>query len=224
MPSARDRFAGQTFGIYPRVSTLTQGDDEKVSLDAQIEACKEYGEELDMVLDSVCVRKERFTSTKMNRPELNALLRDLRARSVPNLVIDRADRLTRSGMLAAATLLTRFTDAGILLHIVSMDLIVEDEQGVKLFLDAAFAAQQFNAAKTHAVRRARRYSAKHKGRYARGNRPPFGWRFEITESDDKGKPVNWKLVHDDATYPVRRRILALRAAGIINVHSINRQQ
>jgi DNA invertase Pin-like site-specific DNA recombinase len=89
-------YAGQTFGVYPRVSTLAQATDDKDSLDAQIEAAQEYGEELGMLLDPVCVRKEAHTSTTMDRPELNTLLCGMRQRKVRNLVIDRADRLTRA--------------------------------------------------------------------------------------------------------------------------------
>ena len=153
---SREEFHGQTFGIYPRVSSLTQSRDDKVSLDAQIEACKEYGEALGMVLDAMCVRKESYTATTLNRPELTALLQDMKARKVKNLVIDRADRLTRQGMLAAATLLNRFTEVGILLHVTNMGLVVRNEYEISMFLQMAFAAQMANTARIRAMMQAKR--------------------------------------------------------------------
>lgn len=67
-------FAGQTFGIYPRVSSLVQGGDDRISLDAQIEACQEYGDELGMVLDAQCVRKESHTATTSEAPGVGSAL------------------------------------------------------------------------------------------------------------------------------------------------------
>jgi DNA invertase Pin-like site-specific DNA recombinase len=204
-------FSGQTAGIYPRVSTLAQSDDDKASLDAQIESCREYGEDLGMIVDEVCIRKEAHTATSSDRPELEALLRDMKARRVRNLVIDRADRLTREGQVAAAIFLKEFTSAGIVLHVVSMDLRVRDSQDVKNFLDAAYAAEQANVARMRALRMARKSYAR-KGRYLKGNRPPYGFLCQPVEWDSKGRPTIYHLVADlrevsgHRPWDVRRRI------------------
>ena len=112
-------FAGKRFGIYPRVSTKAQSRDNKTSQDAQIEFCQEYGEGFGMDLDPVCVRKESYSSTTGDRPELNQLLRDMKARGVRNLVIDRVDRMTRADPFGAYKLLDRIVRANIWIHVAS---------------------------------------------------------------------------------------------------------
>lgn len=139
-------FDGQLAGIYPRVSTPAQAKRDRTSLQDQTLACREYAEAVGMVVDEACVRPEAYTSTVMQRPELNRLLAEMKARRVPNLIIDRADRLTRAGQLVAAAFLAQFTKAGITLHVVSMGdgdddaLIVRDEKGIKDFLELAYEA------------------------------------------------------------------------------------
>ena len=65
----RAAFVGQTFGIYPRVSSIQQSREGKSSLDAQIEACQSYGEYMGMNLDPECVKKEAHTATTLDRPQ-----------------------------------------------------------------------------------------------------------------------------------------------------------
>src|SRR5258706_8611994 len=121
MPSTQ--FAGQTAGIYPRVSSKKPAKRDKNSLGDQEAACRGYADDLGMVVDEAAVRPETYTSTVMKRPELNVLLAEMKARHVPNLIIDRADRMTRAGQIAASIFLQQFTRAGITLHVVSMDLV-----------------------------------------------------------------------------------------------------
>ncbi len=102
-----------------------------------------------------------------DRPQLKALLALMRERKVRNLVIDRADRLTRQGMLAAASLLTEFTRLGILLHIVSMNMTISNEYEVMMYLQMAFAAQQANKARIEAMKRTKHKNAR-EGRFLRG--------------------------------------------------------
>ncbi len=211
-------FVGQTFGIYPRVSTLAQAEDDKASLDAQIESCQEYGEDLGMVVDEACIRKESHTATTSDRPELAALLRDMKARRVRNLVVDRVDRVTREGQLPAAILLERFTAASITLHIVSMDRCVKTSEDVNNFLAAAYAAEQANVARMRALRMARRAYAR-KGRYLKGNRAPYGFQFKTVERDSNGRPTKYHLIADrretngHRPWDVRRRICLDFIAG-----------
>jgi DNA invertase Pin-like site-specific DNA recombinase len=226
VPSPRE-FADQTFGIYPRVSSAAQATEDKVSLDAQIDACREYGESLGMVLDTKCVRKEAFTSTTTERPELKALLRDMIARNVGNLVIDRADRLTRQGMLAAAYLLTQFTEAGILLHVASYGLVVRDEMGVSMFLQMAFAAQQANSARIRALMQTKRAYALG-GRYVSGNRAPYGFTKVIDATDARGHPIAFHFeadlrdINGHKLWEVRRDICRWYLAGVSVQHIAER--
>src|SRR5258708_37066971 len=117
-------FAGQTAGLYPRVSSKKQAKRDRNSLSDQEAACRGYVDDLGMVVDEACVRAEAYTSTVMKRPELNLLLSEMNARHVPNLIIDRVDRLTGAGQISAATFPQQFTLAGTVLHVVSMVLFV----------------------------------------------------------------------------------------------------
>jgi predicted site-specific integrase-resolvase len=212
MYPAPHEFAGQTFGIYPRVSSAAQATEDKVSLDVQIDDCREYGERLGMVLDRECVRKEAHTATTTERPALKELLRDMIARKMGNLVIDRADRLTREGILAAAYLLTQFTDAGILLHVASVGMVVRDEMGVNMFMQMASAGQQANTSRTRAIVQTKKGYARG-GRYLSGNRPPYGFVKVVDKRNAKGQVTEFHFDADlrdlDGYRPweVRRDIL-----------------
>jgi len=192
-------FAGQTAGLYPRVSSKKQAKRDRNSLSDQETACRAYTDDLGMVVDEACVKPEAYTSTVMKRPELNLLLAEMKARHVPNLIIDRADRLTRAGQIAAATFLQQFTRAGIVLHVVSMDLIVRDDKGIKDFLDAAYQARQDNLQRARIVARAKRSLAR-AGRYLRGNKAPYGHRYVACEWDDEGNVLDKKMVLDERSF------------------------
>lgn len=198
-------FAGQTCGIYPRVSTRKQAKNNRSSLKDQEEACRDYATENEMVVDEACVKPEAYTSTVMKRPELNQLLAEMKARQVHNLIIDRADRMTRAGQLVAATFLKQFTRAGITLHIVAIGengLVVRDDKGVKDFLDAAYQAQQDNKQRTRIIMRARRSRAR-AGHYIPGNHQPYGYHYALCAWDDEGNVTDKRLEPDTRAYAER---------------------
>jgi predicted site-specific integrase-resolvase len=192
-------FAGQTCGIYPRVSSLKQGKGDKTSLDDQIQACRDYAADLGMRVDDDCIARERYTSTQMSRPELNLLLTKMKARHVPNLIIDTADRLTRQGQLAASVFLLSFKHAGITLHVVEDDLVVQTDKDVKDLLDRAYDAQQNNLQRVRKSTRAKRSRAR-AGHYIRGNRAPYGYRYEACAWDAEGNVTDRKHVPDERPY------------------------
>jgi DNA invertase Pin-like site-specific DNA recombinase len=212
-------FANQSCGVYPRVSTQKQARNDLSSLKDQEQACRDYAHATGMRVDEACVKPEPYTSTKMQRPELNDLLRTMTANHVPNLIIDRVDRMTRAGQLAAVQFLQQFTRAGITLHIVSMAyddaddddderatsalvLRKHDDKAVKDFLDGAYAAQEDNKKRVRIVRRAKRSRAK-AGIYLRGPRAPYGFRHQPMEWDAHGNPTHYKLVPDVGPYAER---------------------
>src|SRR5258706_2135693 len=197
MPSTQ--FAGQTAGIYPRVSSKKQAKRDKNSLADQEAACRGYADDLGMVVDEAAVRPETYTSTVMKRPELNVLLAEMKARHVPNLIIDRADRMTRAGQIAASIFLQQFTRAGITLHVVSMDLVVRDDKGIKDFLDAAYQARQDNVQRARIVARAKR-SAARAGKYLRGNKAPYGHRYVACEWDEEGNVLDKRMTPDERSF------------------------
>jgi DNA invertase Pin-like site-specific DNA recombinase len=196
MPGEFDR---EKFGIYPRVSTKAQAKDNKSSQDAQIEACQEYGEALGMELDRECVRKEAHTSTGGERPQLNALLQDMKARGVKHLVIDRVDRMTRADPFSAYNLLQRIMrEHNIWLHIVTAGIVIRDEDGIDRFLDMAKAARAANKARVGAKMRTVKYNAKHKNQYVKGNRPAYGYEYNadrklVADRREKNGGCPWEV-------------------------------
>src|SRR5258705_10239256 len=97
-PMSTTDYAGQQCAIYPRVSSDAQAEEQKNSLAEQEREARSYAQDtVGMIVDEVCVMREVYTSTVTHRPVLNRLLATMHERGVRNLVIDRADRLTREG-------------------------------------------------------------------------------------------------------------------------------
>src|SRR5260221_7447190 len=215
-------FQGQSCGIYPRVSTIKQAKKDRSSLKDQENACRDYARVLLMDVDEACVKPEAYTSTKLNRPELNQLLAEMKARHVPNLIIDRVDRTSRAGLDAAYTFLRQFHESGITLHIVSMGheedtdddddgaerakhaLVIRkhDQVALKAFFDAAFSAYEDNKKRTRIVKRAK-HSYALAGRYLRGSRAPYGYRYEPCEYDGAGNVIDKCMVPDEKPFAER---------------------
>ncbi len=198
----RTAFAGQTCGIYPRVSTARQAKGNRTSLKDQEYACRDYADILSLLVDEECVETDAYTSTQMSRPGLNLLLQRMRDRRVPHLIIDTADRLTRQGQLAASMFLNQFIEVGITLHVVSMDLVVNDSKGVHDFLEAAYRAEEDNRQRTRKSRRAKRSLAR-KGMFIRGNRAAYGFRWVASEHDDDGNVTAKRLIPDERPFVER---------------------
>ena len=63
-------------------------------------------------MDEDCVVREAHTSTTLERPGLRRLKQALRQRQVTHLIVDKVDRMTREGMMAAYVLLYEFEQIG----------------------------------------------------------------------------------------------------------------
>jgi DNA invertase Pin-like site-specific DNA recombinase len=211
----RAEFEGEAAGLYLRVSSQGQATEDKTSLDEQERACRAYAQSIGLVVDEACVCREAYTSTTIDRPALTQLLPTLRQRKVTHLIIDKADRFSREGMVAAGFLLTLLRRDNITLHVAYEDLalVLDDERAERYFMDLMFYAKKDNALRIARIKDNNRAYAR-RGRYHRGNRPPYGWQYVPTQFDHKGKPVEFKLAHDPATYPTRQRILTLYQQGM----------
>jgi len=224
------RFAGQACGIYPRVSTRKQAKKDRSSLKDQEYACRDYANEKGMIVDEECVKADRYTSKVMNRPELNLLLAKMIEHGVPNLIIDRVDRMTRGGVVPAVMFLQQFTRAHILLHVISAGdqvLILDNDPDVKKYVDAAYDAQQANIARTRIVMRGKR-SRVRDGYFLRGNKPPFGFVYVPCEWDEQGNVIDKRHDPDErlftdlgfptvfaaTPYAARKEMLRLYADGL----------
>lgn len=206
-------YAAAPTAIYARVSTLVQGEDEKTSLQVQVNACTAFAPSAGLVVDPQCVAKEAFTATRMDRPALERLLVTMRQRGVRHLVMDRADRVTREGQIVAGVFLNRLMELGITLHIAAEHLTLDNDMAVNMFLTLAFAAKKDNEYRARRVQDNRREAARRLRRYARGNRPPYGWRFEPLEVNSHGKLLTVRLVHDHDTFPILERMIRERQQG-----------
>lgn len=190
-------YAGQTCGIYPRVSTRKQSKPGRTSLDNQKRACELYAAKHGMQIDPDCVRGEAHTSTTADRPELNELLRNMKAQHVRNLVIDAVDRLTREDQIASvAKFLIPFIDAGIVLHVVKMNLVVNTPKGVNDFLNAVYQAWMDNQRRRMKTVEGKRSRAQYLGIFIRGNRAVYGFRWMASAWDDELNVTEKRLEPD----------------------------
>jgi hypothetical protein len=126
----------------------------------------------------------------------------MRTRHVQNLIIDTADRMTRQGQLAASIFLNQFVEAGITLHVVSLDLVVNDDQGVWAFLDAAYNAKQENKLRIRKSKRSKMSCAR-RGVYVRGNHAPYGYRYVAVVDDAAGNVTDKRMEPDERAYAER---------------------
>jgi DNA invertase Pin-like site-specific DNA recombinase len=216
--NAPSEFAGQSCGIYPRVSTRAQAKKSRTSLQDQEQACRDYAAFQGMVVVEDCVKPESYTSTKRLRPVLNELIAKMKAQRVRHLIVDRVDRLTRQGQLVASLFLWQFHNAGILLHVVSLGggdedgaddeddpgsaLVVRTDKDAKDFLDAAYIAQQENKKRARITKRARRSRAKD-GHYIHGSSAPYGFTYVPCEYDEDGHVTDYRLEPDTRPYSER---------------------
>lgn len=200
-------------GIYARVSTLRQGEDEKTSLHVQEDECRAFAPTAGLAVDEACVAREPFTATTIHRPALDRLLASMVQRGVRHLIMDKADRVTREGQVVAAVFLQDLLERGITLHLALERLTLDNDTSVMAFLTMAFAAKKDNEYRVANVQRNRREAARQLGRYARGRHAPYGWQYAPREVDGKGHVINFRLVHDPATYPILQRILAAALRG-----------
>jgi DNA invertase Pin-like site-specific DNA recombinase len=204
--------------VYARVSLLRQVEDWHKSLDAQVAECLAYAPRNGHTADPEYVVKEPFTGTTLDRPLFERLITQMERRGIHHLIMDKPDRVNRSGQQDAAYFMRRLWDADVTLSFALINFVVRpgDELAQRMFLNYALFAKLDNAQRVSNVQRARQQAARLLGRYVKGNRPPYGWRLEPAETDSRGRAVTFRLVHDDkpgGTYPVLVRILRERQAG-----------
>src|SRR5260221_10230942 len=137
---------------------------------------------------------------------------------IHHLIMDKPDRVNRSGQQDAAYFMRRLWDADVALSFALINFVVRpgDELALSMFLNYALFAKLDNDQRVANVQRARQQAARLLGRYVKGNRPPYGWRLEPAETESRAQAMTVRLVHDDGpggTYPVLVRIRRERQAG-----------
>lgn len=99
---------------YGRVSTKGQAKDGN-SLESQEQLLKENGAEV--------IRMDSFTGTKMDRPQFDKLLNELK--SGDTLIITKLDRFARS-VSQASDLITELIDNGITINVLNLGILSND--------------------------------------------------------------------------------------------------
>lgn len=102
--------------IYTRKSS--DKGDANTSLGTQTRYCLDLAEQQGIFVDDDYIFQENFTGMKLNRPELNQVMRLLRDRKANTLIVYAPDRLTRVPY-DGATLRNEFKRLGIRLFIVT---------------------------------------------------------------------------------------------------------
>lgn len=115
---------------YARVSTTGQARDGN-SLEAQDEALKNAGAEK--------IYSEAFTGTKMNRPQFEALLSEIK--SGDRLIVTKLDRIARSAT-EGFEIIHSLLEKGIEVHVLNMGLLDNTPTG-KLITHIMFAFAEF---------------------------------------------------------------------------------
>ena len=106
--------------LYARVSTLGQGEEDKVSIPEQVQRIEKYCQEKDHTIADRYV-DIGYSGAKSKRPEFQRMLNDAKANKFDLIVCWKADRLSR-GMYPAAALMEVIEPLGISIEAVEENL------------------------------------------------------------------------------------------------------
>ncbi len=197
--------------IYARVSRDEQR--ENWSIPTQIAACRAHAERKSY--EVVAVFQEDYTGSRINRPELDELMKLVVARKVEKVVVYVADRLTRGGSAHIGYFVTLFAQNGVELELARGELD-QSEEGRMFLTFMGYAAKKHYDAILEATSRGLLAKVKSGKPFGRGQ-PPFGLRFAAPLFDERGEPlkgtVKAKYEIDPASYPWLRKMFALADAG-----------
>lgn len=115
---------------YARVSTIKQSKDGN-SLEAQRELLEKNGAEV--------IYEEKFTGTKIDRPEMDKLLKVLKEGD--KVIVTKLDRIARS-ITKGSELIESLIDKGIVVHILNLG-ILDDTPASKLVRNIFLAFAEF---------------------------------------------------------------------------------
>jgi site-specific DNA recombinase len=189
--------------IYVRVST--EHEEQKLSPDHQIAACREYAERHGMeTADTLIYNDAGLSGTEMeNRPDVQRLLMDARQGKFDAVLFTAISRFARD--MADALALKKKLETLYGIRIVSIeegyDTAIEGRNSEMLFTVHAMLAAHKSHEMSKAIRRGLRQSAK-RGRHI-GTLAPYGY----TKDSDK------RLHPDPKTAPIVRLIYRLYLDG-----------
>ncbi len=164
--------------VYTRKSTEHNLDLEFNSLDAQRESCEAYIKS--QMHEGWRLVPDRYddggiSGGSLNRPDLQRLLADIRAKRVDNVVVYKVDRLTRS-LTDFAKLVELFDAHGVSFVSVTQAFNTTNSMG-RLTLNVLLSFAQFEHEVTAERIRDKIAASKKKGIWM-GGHPPLGYRIE----------------------------------------------
>jgi len=189
--------------LYARVSTLGQGEEDKVSIPEQVQRIEKYCQEKGYTISDRYV-DIGYSGAKSKRPEFQRLLNDAKANKFDLIVCWKADRLSR-GMYPAAALMEVIEPLGI-----SIEAVEEN-------LDMNYFAMLSIVGKMELDNIKARTQAGREGNIKRGNnhpKPPFGYDYDhrtkqwiINDFEAKGvrQIFDW-YIEGVSVYEVARRL------------------
>lgn len=184
--------------IYTRKSTDEGLDMEFNSLDAQREACAAYV--LSQKSEGWATSKDSyddggFSGGSLERPALNQLIADIKARKIHIIIVYKIDRLTRS-LMDFAKLVDVFDEYGVTFVSVTQSFNTTTSMG-RLTLNVLLSFAQFEREVTGERIRDKIAASKAKGMWM-GGKPPLGFDIE-----------NRRLVINDEDAPKAKLIFDL---------------
>jgi site-specific DNA recombinase len=187
----------KTCAIYTRKSTDERLEMEFNTLDAQRESCAAYV--LSQKSEGWTASKEHyddggFSGGSLERPALNQLIADIKARKINVIVVYKIDRLTRS-LMDFAKLVDVFDEYGVTFVSVTQSFNTTTSMG-RLTLNVLLSFAQFEREVTGERIRDKIAASKAKGMWM-GGKPPLGFDIEnrrlIINEEDAPKA---KLIFD----------------------------
>lgn len=171
--------------IYARVSTDEQAE-KGTSIDNQIEKGLAYAAAHNIYVPPEFIFREDYTGTTLDRPELNKVLKILRAGQANTLIVYNVSRLDRSKYgVNTLRLIVEFQELGIEFHLSEIGKKVDLNNPMEVFMYGSLGGWKAGTDRDNTVKKlaeAKRTRAQQGGVIVFG-RPPYG--FELTK-DKRG--------------------------------------
>jgi DNA invertase Pin-like site-specific DNA recombinase len=196
--------------LYLRVSSKSQAEDDKTSLQTQEAECWAYADAQGLVVAESHVYREACTAEDYYERPVLLEMRAAAARGAFSVVVVHAvDRLSRDPN-HLAVVLTELERAGIEVRF-AIDSLEDTPEGRLIAYVKGYAAQMENRMRRERTLRAKRARVA-KGHLLPSNRPLYGYQWG-PECDEHGQLLKQRMLPDPVTAPIVERIFHEAASG-----------
>jgi site-specific DNA recombinase len=200
----------QVAAIYTRVSSKRQGEDDKTSLETQEAACRALATAEGFPVSVEHTYIDVHTGEELHeRRALSALREAAKRHEFARLYVNSTDRLSRDP-IHLGIVVDEMERAGVTYTFV-IDPLDDSQEGQIIRFVKGISSKVDNAKRREATMRGRRGRAE-RGKLIPGARPLYGYTFG-PERDREGKLTKERLVPDQVTAPIVRRIYQDAATG-----------